>query len=75
MSRSPTAWLKPSSMSSPGNRFLGGYGTFLRRFVGGYLLLCSVALLTLLIADAVFPRARIYGRIADFLRACSTAKP
>jgi hypothetical protein len=60
-------------MSSPGNRFLGGYGTFLRRFVGGYLLLCSVVLLTLLVADTVFPKARIYGRIADFLWACSAA--
>jgi hypothetical protein len=59
-------------MSSPGNRFLGGYGTFLRRYVVGYLLLCSVFLLTLLVTDVVFPKARVYGRIRDFLRACSS---
>jgi len=56
-------------MSSPGNSFLGGYGLFVRRFVVGYLLLCSAGLLALLIADAVFPKKRFYGRIRDFIGA------
>jgi len=67
-------------MSSRGNRFLGGYGAFLRRFVGGYLLLCSGVLLALIVADAVFPKVRVYGRIKGFLQTCSrvaepSAKP
>jgi hypothetical protein len=56
-------------MSSPGDRFLGGYGMFVRRFVVGYLLLCSAGLLALLVADLVFPQERVYGRIRDFIRA------
>jgi hypothetical protein len=56
-------------MSSPGNRFLGGYGPFVRRFVAGYLLLCAAGLLALLVTDIVFPNARVYGRILDFVRA------
>jgi len=56
-------------MSSPGNRFLGGYGPFVRRFVVGYLLLCSAALLSLLVIDAIFPKTRIYERAKDFIRA------
>ena len=67
-------------MSSPGNRLLGGYGSFVRRFVVGYLLLCSAGLLALLVADAVFPKARVYGHIRDLIRAHlppaqTTAKP
>jgi hypothetical protein len=60
-------------MSSRGNRFLGGYGLFLHRFVGGYLLLCSAVLLTLLVADAAFPSMRVFSRIKGFLQACSEA--
>ena len=67
-------------MSSPGNSFLGGYGLFVRRFVVGYLLLCSAALLALLVADAIFPKKRVYGHVKDLVRAClppaeTTAKP
>jgi hypothetical protein len=67
-------------MPSPGNRFLGGYGPFVRRFVVGYLLLCSAALLALLVADAIFPKKRVYGHVKDLVRAClppaeTTAKP
>jgi hypothetical protein len=56
-------------MSSPGDRFLGGYGPFVRRFVVGYLLLCAAALLALLVTDIALPKARVYGRILDFIRA------
>jgi hypothetical protein len=56
-------------MPSPGNRFLGGYGPFVRRFVVGYLLLCAAFLLALLVADAVFPTKRVYGQVKDFIRA------
>ena len=56
-------------MFSRGNRFLAGYGPFVRRFVRGYLLLCGAVLLALLIIDAAVPRAHVYGRIRDFLQA------
>lgn len=66
-------------MSSHGNRFLGGYLPFIRRFVVGYLLVCSAALLALLVVDAVFPKTRVYGHVKDFIRAhmppVKTAKP
>jgi hypothetical protein len=56
-------------MSSAGNRFLGSYVTFVRRFIVGYLLLCSIGLLALLVADAVFPKAQIYGCLRDLILA------
>ena len=67
-------------MSSPGNKFLGGYGLFVRRFVVGYLFLCAAALLALLVTDIVFPNARVYGRIRGFIQgnqptAKAAAKP
>ena len=67
-------------MSSPGNSFLGGYGTFVRRFIVGYLFLCSAALLALFVADLAFPKEHVYGRIRDFMRAhlpppATAAKP
>jgi hypothetical protein len=63
-------------MPSPGDKFLGGYWRFVSRFICGYLLCCSVALLALLLIDAVFPQARIYGRLKDaVLQAASEAAP
>ena len=56
-------------MHSPGGKFLGGYLQFIRRFIHGYLLLCCVALLALLIVDVLFPATRVYERIAGVLRA------
>jgi hypothetical protein len=47
---------------------LGGYWRFVRRFITGYLLLCSAALLALLIADVLFPGARVYERLTGVIR-------
>ncbi|HWA09508.1 MAG TPA: hypothetical protein VG838_08675 [Opitutaceae bacterium] len=54
-------------MPSPGVKFLGGYCRFISRFISGYLLFCSALLLALLVIDAAFPQARVYGRIKDVL--------
>jgi len=54
-------------MPSPGDRFLGGYWRFVSRFISGYLLFCCAILLGLFVIDAVFPRARVYGRIKELL--------
>ena len=54
-------------MPSPGVKFLGGYWRFISRFISGYLLFCSALLLALIVIDAVFPQARVYGRIKDAL--------
>ena len=55
-------------MPSPGGKFLGGYRHFVGRFIAGYLLLGCAALVALLLPDAIFPGARIYGRVWDLLR-------
>jgi len=56
-------------MSSRGNSFLAGYWPFVRRFLGGYLIVCCALLAGLMVADAAFPQVRLYGRIKDFLQA------
>lgn len=60
-------------MSSRGNSFLRGYWLCVRRFIGGYLLICCAVLAGLLVVDAVFPQARVYGRIKQFLQAALSA--
>ena len=60
-------------MSFRGNEVLAHYRTFVRRFVGGYLLVCCLALAALMVVDAVFPQARVYERIRGFLRAALEA--
>jgi len=40
---------------------------FLLRFVKAYLILCAALLAGLLVADALFPQARVYERIRDAL--------
>ncbi len=56
-------------MSSRGNSFLAGYWPFVRRFLGGYLIVCCALLVGLMVVDAAFPQVRLYGRIKDFLQA------
>lgn len=55
-------------MRSPGGKFLGGYRHFVGRFITGYLLLACATLVALLVVDLVWPGARVYGRVGDFLR-------
>lgn len=62
-------------MNSPGGKFLGGYGHFVRQFIVGYLLFCSAVLLALLVVDAVFPAARVYERLAGMLRSALPPPP
>lgn len=62
------AWPRLNSMPSPGAKPAAGYGLFVLRFVRGYLFLLAAVLLALLAADALFPQARLYGRIKAALR-------